>query len=68
MQKLEQINGIINFFTNITRVQVIDLLIAFVIIGVFVILSPALSYLIIKMFKFREKDKKKIKETPFYCR
>ena len=66
MQKLEQINGIINFFTNITRVQVIDLLIAFVIIGVFVILSPALSYLIIKMFKFREKDKKKIKENPFY--
>lgn len=63
---MEQINSLINFFTNITQEKVIDLLIAFVVIGVFVILSPALSYLIIKMFKFKEKDKKKIKRSPFY--
>lgn len=63
---MEQINSLINFFSNITQEKVIDLLIAFVVMGVFVILSPALSYLIIKMFKIKEKDKKKIKRNPFY--
>ena len=63
---MEQINGLISFFTSITREQVIDLLIAFIVVGVFVILSPALSYLIIKMFKFKEKDREKIKNSPFY--
>ena len=63
---MEQINGLISFFTNITREQVIDLLIAFIVAGIFVILSPAISYLIIKMFKLKEKDKNKIKSNPFY--
>ena len=63
---MEQINNIINFFKNITEQQLIDIAIALIIIGVLVILSPVLSYLIIKMFKFKEKDRKKIKNNPFY--
>ena len=63
---MEQINNIINFFKNITKEQVLDVGIALIIIGIFVILSPIFSYLIIKMFKFREKDKRKIKNNPFY--
>ena len=63
---MEQINGLISFFTNITREQVIDLLIAFIVAGIFVILSSAISYLIIKMFKLKERDKNKIKSNPFY--
>ncbi len=63
---MEQINNIINFFKNITQQQLIDIAIAIIIVGVFVILSPAISYLIIKMFKFKEKDRKKITNNPFY--
>ena len=63
---MEQINNIIDFFKNITEQQILDIGIALIIVLVFVILSPAISYLIIKMFKFREKDREKIKNNPFY--
>ena len=63
---MEQINNIINFFKNITQNQLIDCGIALIIIAVFFILSPFLSYLIIKMFKFKEKDKSVIKNNAFY--
>lgn len=63
---MEQINNIINFFKNITEQQLVDVAIALIIIGGFVILSPVISYIIIKMFKFKEKDRKKIKSNPFY--
>ena len=63
---MEQINNIVNFFKGITEQQLIDIGIALVIVAVFVILSPIISYLIIKMFKIREKDREKIKNNPFY--
>ena len=63
---MEQINNIVNFFKSITENQLIDIAIALIVIGILVILSPLLSYLIIKMFKFKEKDKNKIKNNPFY--
>ena len=63
---MEQINNIINFFSNITEQELVDVGLALIIIGIFVIISPILSYLIIKMFKLKEKDKKKIKNNPFY--
>ena len=37
---MEQINNIVNFFKGITEQQLIDIGIAFVIVAVFVILSP----------------------------
>ena len=63
---MEQINGFIDFFKNITTYQLIDYGIAILFIILFIILSSPLSYLIIKMFKLKEKDKLKIKNSPFY--
>ena len=53
---MEHINNIINFFKNITQEQLIDIGIAAIIIIFFLIFSSVFSYLIIKMFKFREKN------------
>ena len=63
---MDQINNVINFFKNITQTQWIDLGIAILIVIFFIILSPILAYIIIKMFKFKEKNKRKIKESPAY--
>lgn len=63
---MKQINEIIDFFKNITQEQLIDIGIALIIILFFCIFSRVFSYLIIKMFKFKEKDRKKIKNSPFY--
>ena len=63
---MNQINDFINFFKNITQEQLIDCGIALIIIAFFLIFSAPLSYLIIKMFKFREKYKSKIKNNAFY--
>ena len=63
---MEQINGFINFFKTITSHQLIDYGISILVIIIFIILSSPLSYLIIKMFKLKEKDKLKIKNSPFY--
>ena len=63
---MEQINNFINFFRNITQKQWLDVGIALIIILFFLIFSSVFSYLIIKMFKFREKDKTKIKNNPLY--
>ena len=62
---MEQINSMIQFFQNMTQEKIIDILIAFVIVIVFCLLSSFLSYLVIKIFKWKEKDKKKIKENAF---
>ena len=58
---MEALNNVIEFFKNITTEQLLDYAVALIIIGIFYILSPILSYLIVKMFKFKEKDKRKIK-------
>ena len=63
---MDQINNVINFFKNITQTQWIDLGIAILIVIFFIILSPILAYIIIKMFKFKEKNKRKIKESAAY--
>ena len=63
---MKQINEIIDFFKNITQEQLIDIGIALIIILFFCIFSRVFSYLIIKMFMFKEKDRKKIKNSPFY--
>lgn len=55
-----------DFIENITSVQVIDILIAVAIILFFRIFSSAISYIIVRMFKFRTKSSKKIKDSAFY--
>ena len=58
---------VISFFERITTVQIMDILIALVIVISFRIFSSSLSYIIIKLIRIREKHaKKKIKESAFY--
>ena len=54
------------FIGNVTAIQVVDLLIAIGIILFFRIFSSSFSYIIIKMFKIREKISKSIKESAFF--
>ncbi len=57
---------IIDFITNITTIQIIDIAIAIGIILFFRIFSGTISYIIIRMFKIKEKKAKNIKESAFY--
>lgn len=59
-------NQIIDFVKNITTVQIIDIWIAIGIIIFFRVFSSGMAYIIIKMFKFKEKNSKKVKEGAFY--
>lgn len=63
---MSTINGIIDFVKNISLETIIDIWIAIAIIIAFRILRGALAYIIIKMFKLKEKDSKKIKNNAFY--
>ena len=54
------------FIENITSVQIIDIIIAVLIILFFRIFSSTLSYIIIRMFKFKTRNSKRIKESAFY--
>ena len=60
---MEQIKS---FMENITTVQIIDIAIALGIILFFRIFSGTISYIIIRMFKIKEKKAKNIKESAFY--
>lgn len=60
---MEQIT---NFIENITTAQLMDIIIAVGIILFFRIFSGTLSYIIIRMFKIKEKKAKSIKESAFY--
>ena len=60
---MEQIT---EFFKNITSVQIIDVWIAIGIIVLFRIFSGGLAYIIIRMFKIKEKKSAKIKQSAFY--
>lgn len=55
-----------NFLESITAVQVVDIVIAIGIILFFRIFSSSFSYIIIRMFKIKEKKNKKVKESAFY--
>ena len=63
---MEQINSFVKFFQEITQNKLVDWAIALITFIIFVLLSPLLSYIIVRMFKFKEKDKKKIKNNAFY--
>lgn len=65
-QKMAFFNNIVNFFQSITQEQLINLGWAAIVIFISIIISPIISYLLIKMFNIKEKDKAKIKANPFY--
>lgn len=60
---MEQIWDLI---VNITQEQIINIIISIGIVAFFRIFSPSLAYTIIRMFKFKTRNKKKIKESAFY--
>ena len=55
-----------NIFKKLTMENIIDIGIGLAIIVIFKILSSSFAYIIVKMFKFKIKDKKKIKQNGFY--
>lgn len=60
---MNQLSGLMD---NIMAVQIIDIVIAVSIVILFRIFSSSLSYIFIKMFKFKTRNKRKIKESAFY--
>ena len=55
-----------DFWTKITSIQIIDIIIALGIIVFFRILSGTFSYMIIRLFKIKSKKAKEIKESAFF--
>lgn len=60
---MEQFTG---FIENVKTLQFVDIIIAIAIIAFFRILSATFSYIIIRMFKFKAKKAKEIKESAFF--
>ena len=63
---MEKINEIIRYFQDLSEGQIIDIIIAIGIILIFCLFSSQLAYFIVKIFKWKEKEKQKIKENAFY--
>lgn len=63
---MDKINEIIEWFKNIDINNIINFLIAALIFLLFKLFGGALSYLIIRLFKLKEKNKNKIKQNSFY--
>lgn len=59
-------NEILDFFKTLTIENAIDIGIGLAIIVIFKIISSSLAYIMVKMFKFKVKDKNKIKNNGFY--
>ena len=53
------------FWSRLTSIQIVDVIIAIGIIVFFRILSGTFSYMIIKIFKIKSKKAKEIKEVHF---
>ena len=58
-------NNIINLIESLNKEKTIDLIIAVVIVAILDILSPLFSFLIIKVFNFKMKNKE-VKNSAFY--
>lgn len=60
---MEQFNPLIE---NILSIKIIDLIIAILLVLIFRISSSGIAYTVIKMFKFKTRNSKKIRESAFY--
>ena len=63
---MNKINNIVEWFKNINMDLIIDILMAVLIFLIFKLFSGALSHLISKLFKIKEKNKNKLKQNPIY--
>ena len=57
---------VVNFIESLKAVDIVDIIVAICLIILFKVLSPSMSYIIIKIFKFNSKSKKAIRESAFY--
>ena len=57
---------VIDFIESVKALQIVDIVVAICLIVLFKVLSPSISYVIIKLFKFNSKGKKAIRESAFY--
>ena len=62
---MNQISQIVDYIENISSLQIMHIVIAICIIILFRIFSSSMSYIIIRMFKLKTRNKKKIKESAF---
>lgn len=63
---MDQINNLINQIKDLDLKKIINILIAIGLIIFFYLVSSTLAYIIVKIFKFKIKDKDKIKNMAFY--
>lgn len=63
---MSQIVELIENIKRITYIQIMDIIVAICIIILFRIFSSSIAYIIIRMFKLKVENKKKIKESAFY--
>lgn len=63
---MNTISELLKLFENIKQVNILDVLVAIIIVVIFKIFSSIFAYIIIKMFYLKIKDKKKIKKNGFY--
>ena len=60
---MEQFNPLIE---NLLSIKIIDLIIAILLVLIFRISSSGIAYTVIKMFKFKTRNSRKIRESAFY--
>lgn len=63
---MAKINEIVEYIRNMTVTDILNIWIAVAIVIVFMIFRGALAYIVIKIFKLKEKKSKKIKSNAFY--
>ncbi len=65
--KLEIVlESVVNYIKNMTSKQVIDIIVAICICILFRIFSDKIAYFVIRIFKIKVRNKKKIKDSAFY--
>lgn len=63
---MEQLNNWVEIFNEIKENRILDIIIAIAIIILSIMISSLFSFLVIKIFKLKEKDQVKIKKHPLY--
>ena len=60
------IESLVDKVKNLNKETLLDIAISVIVIALFFMISNLISYVIIRLFSLKEKDKKKIKQNAFY--
>lgn len=63
---MDQIQSLISWIKNIGTENLMDIIIALIVIMGFNLFSSLLAFIVIKLFNFKEKDGKKLRKKPIY--